>query len=223
MKKEIYLIKGTENEGYTQFSNRILKLAKALAGNEHVGKIKISYTLNPPPKLSVIPFKKDKIAAVSVYTNHEKNGMIPENMPGFLGFYRVEEALPVAYKKNWEDLQVTPGVCLLTLFQKKKSIDYKIFIHRWHNGHTPLSLKIHPLWNYNRNVVKEKLTNDSKEWDGIVEEHFRTKSDLMNPAKFFGNAFIMVYNMLRVYFDTKSFLDYKTIEPYFATEIWIKS
>jgi hypothetical protein len=98
-----------------------------------------------------------------------------------------------------------------------------MFIHRWHNGHTPLSLKIHPLWNYNRNVVLEKLTNDSKEWDGIVEEHFKIKSDLLNPLKFFGNPIIMVYNMLRVYFDTKSFLDYKTIEPYFATEIWIKS
>lgn len=69
----------------------------------------------------------------------------------------------------------------------------------------------------------EKLTAISYAWDGIVEEHFRTSSDLLNPLKFFGNPLIMVYNMLRVYFDTKSFLDYKTIETYLATEIWIKS
>jgi hypothetical protein len=223
MKKEIYLIKGTENEGYTQFSNRILKLSKALAENELVIKIKISYTAVPPPRFSVIPFKKEKIAAVSIYTNHGKDGIIQDEIPGFSGFYGVEEAIPVAYEKTWEDLKVTPGDCLLTLFQKKKSIDYKTFIHRWHNGHTPLSLEIHPLWNYNRNVVREKLTNNSKEWDGIVEEHFRTSSDLLNPLKFFGNPMTMVYNMVRVYFDTQSFLDYKTIEPYFATEIWIKS
>ncbi len=145
------------------------------------------------------------------------------NEPGFAGGYAVEEAIPVAYKKNWEDGTATPGICLLTLFRQKKGIDYNSFINRWHNGHTPLSLKIHPLWNYNRNVVMEKLTNTSSEWDGIVEEHFKTASDLLNPIKFFGNPFVMVYNMLRVYFDTNSFLDYKTIEPYFATEIWIKS
>ena len=223
MKKEIYLIKGTKNEGYPQFSDRILKLAKSLAVNEQVSKIKISYTAVPPPRFSVIPFKNEKIAAVSIYTNHGKDGIIEVEIPGLSGFYGVEEAIPVAYKKTWNDGTATPGVCLLTLFQKKKSIDYKTFIHRWHNGHTPLSLKIHPLWNYNRNVVKEKLTSDSKDWDGIVEEHFRTNADLLNPLKFFGNPFVMVYNMLRVYFDTKSFLGYKTIEPYFATEIWITS
>jgi hypothetical protein len=223
MRKEIYLIKGTENEGYEQFSSRIRKLAKSISQTGRVSQIKINYTAVPPPKMSVIPFKKDKIAAVSIYFSALNYGIILKDEPGFSGGFRVEEALPVAYEKNWEDGTATPGVCLLTLFQKKKNVDYEMFINRWHNGHTPLSLKIHPLWSYNRNVVKEKLTDASYEWDGIVEEHFRTSSDLLNPLKFFGNPLVMIYNMLRVYFDTNTFLDYKTIEPYFTTEIWIKS
>ena len=223
MRKEIYLIKGTKNEGYEQFTNRILELAKSISQNEQVSQIRINYTAVQPPKMSVIPFKRDKVAAVSVYFSDINNGIFLKGEPGFSGGYRVEEVLPVAYEKSWEDGAKTPGVCLLTLFQKKKNMDYGMFIHRWHNGHTPLSLKIHPLWNYNRNVVKEKLTDDSYEWDGIVEEHFRTSSDLLNPAKFFGNPLVMIYNMLRVYFDTHSFIDYKTIKPYLTSEIWIKS
>jgi hypothetical protein len=223
MRKEIYLIKGTKNEGYEQFSNRILELAKSISQNEKVSQIRINYTAIPPPKMSVIPFKKNKVAAFSVYFSTVNSEVLLKGEPGFSGGFLVEEALPVAYEKSWEDGAKTPGVCLLTLFQKKKNMDYNTFIHRWHNGHTPLSLKIHPLWNYNRNVVMEKLTDDSYEWDGIVEEHFRTSSDLLNPAKFFGNPLAMIYNMLRVYFDTHSFIDYKTIEPHHATEIWIKS
>ena len=119
----------------------------------------------------------------------------------------MEEAIPVAYEKNWQDGEKSPGVCLLTLFQKKKRITHETFLHRWHNSHTPLSLKIHPLWNYNRNVVTEKLHDSCFDWHGIVEEHFRTSSDLLNPVKFFGHPLIMGYNMMRVYFDTNSFLD----------------
>ena len=223
MNKEIVLIKGLENETYIQFSERILSLGNSFFKDKDIVKLKVTLTVNPPPIFSVIPFKKRKIAAISFYSSNNKHLEMLRNEPGFDGCYLVNEAIPVAYKKTWDDGSATPGVCLLTLFRQKKGIDYETFIHRWHNGHTPLSLKIHPLWNYNRNVVKEKLTDAFYEWDGIVEEHFRTTSDLMNPVKFFGNPLIMVYNMLRVYFDTKSFLDYKTIEPYFATEIWIKS
>ena len=223
MKKEIYLIKEVGNETYQQFSNRILSLATSVSNDNNVVQLKVVLTSVSPAKISVIPFKKEKIAAISVFSAITGKYNLLINEPGFLGGYNVDEAIPVAYEKSWADGQTTPGVSLLTLFRQKKGINYNTFIHRWHNGHTPLSLKIHPLWNYNRNVVKEKLSDNSGEWDGIVEEHFRKTSDLLNPIKFFGNPFVMVYNMLCVYFDTKSFLDYKTIEPYFATEIWIKS
>jgi hypothetical protein len=135
----------------------------------------------------------------------------------------VEEALPVAYEKTWPDGEVTPGVCLLTLFRKKKSIDHGTFIDRWHNSHTPLSLKLHPLWNYSRNVVRTAVKSDSQYWDGIVEEQVRTRADLLNPFRFFGNPLMIIPNMIRVYVDTKSFLDYATIEPYLVMEYHISS
>lgn len=223
MTKDIYLINGIADESYEQFSTRILFLAESLKNQKEIDRLSVTFTSNPPPIISIIPFKNKKIAAISVYPNkiYSRNSIV--NEPGFFGAYEVNEALPVAYKKDWPDKQVTPGACLLTLFRQKKGISYDTFINRWHNGHTPLSLKIHPLWHYNRNVVKEKITNLSYEWNGIVEEHTRTKTELLNPLKFFGNPFTMIYNMARVYFDTQSFLDYKTIETYLVTEIHIKS
>lgn len=223
MRKEIYLVKGIQDETYQQFSNRILLLANTAGKDKEVVELKIVFTHEAPPRLSVIPFKKNKIAAISILSRKEESYELLLNEPGFSGVYLAEEALPVVYTKDWDDGTTTPGICLLTLFRQKKGIDYNTFLHRWHNGHTPLSLKIHPLWHYNRNVLKKKLTNSSAEWNGIVEEHLRTRSELLNPAKFFGNPFIMVYNMIRVYFDTKSFLDYKTIEPYLTAEIHVKS
>jgi hypothetical protein len=79
------------------------------------------------------------------------------------------------------------------------------------------------LWNYNRNVVDQKASWNKESWDGIVEEHFRTNSDLLNPIKFFGKPYRIIQNMVKVYSDTKSFIDYKTIEPYLAMEYYVKS
>ena len=218
MEKIIYLVKGTKSESYEQFKSRIFEALKTCIKLEKPENVKVVLTVSAPPKIGIIPFKKEKIASISIF---QKNKVLSEtilNIEGFSGVYQVTEALPVAYEKTWKDGEPTPGVNLLTLFRQKKGISYEAFIDRWHNSHTPLSLKLHPLWNYNRNVVNEKLTETSVNWHGIVEEHFRTKSDLLNPFKFFGNILTIVPNMLAVYTDTNAFLEYKTIETYLATE-----
>lgn len=223
MRKEIYLIKGQKKQSYEAFSEHVVTLAKSLNEVEGIEQISMTFTQEAPPNISIIPFRKDKIASISIYGNIASPSSKLINQPGIIGAYLVEEALPVSYKKTWNDLELTPGVCLLTLFKQKKGIDYDTFIDRWHNSHTPLSLKFHPLWHYNRNVVTEKLTSTSQPWDGIVEEYMKTRAELLNPFKFFGNPLVIIPRMIKVYTDTKSFLDYKTIEPYFAREIFIKS
>ena len=223
MEKLIYLIKGEPQESYSQFKDRIFDSLKTYAGAEQVALLKLVITEKSPPKLSIIPFKKKKIACISICNEKVSSSEIFAKMKGFSGAYRVTEALPVAYSKTWKDGEPTPGVCLFTLFKPKRGIEYDRFIDRWHNSHTPLSLRLHPLWNYNRNVVNEKLTSDSEEWSGIVEEHFRENSQLLNPFKFFGNPLVIIPHMLKVYTDTKSFLDYKTIETYLAMEYHIRS
>lgn len=223
MRKQIYLVRGEKEETYDSFKGRIHTVVKSLIQDENISNLSYTITEEAPPKISIIPFKKEKIASITLKKNDEKVVESIVNLKGYEGAYSVQEALPVAYEKTWADGEKTPGVCLLTLFKQKKNIEHETFLDRWHNSHTPLSLKIHPLWHYNRNVVEEKLSEDSNSWDGIVEEHTRSRSELMNPFKFFGNPLVIIQRMLHVYSDTKSFLDYKTIEPYLVAEYHIKS
>lgn len=221
--KTMYLIRGSAKESYEHFQRRILGILTELGVRNNILEISVVLTVKKPPVFSVIPFRKDKIASVSVKTQHMPNLEILELEPGFAGSFEVVEAIPVAYRKTWIDGEPTPGVNLLTLFRKRPTIDYETFIRRWHQGHTPLSLKIHPLWNYNRNVVQQTRSGSLETWDGIVEEHFRSAGDLLNPSRFFGGIFPMFYRMIQVYFDTRSFLDYHTIQTYLGLEYRIKS
>jgi hypothetical protein len=223
MKKIIYLIKGENNESYQDFKTSIFTLCYKMLNLETINTLKVVLTENKPPAISIIPFKKTKIAAISIQTTSNLENIELVHQKGFVGFFEVTEALPVAYDKNWDDETITPGVCLLTLFNQKKAIDYTTFLNRWHNSHTPLSLKIHPLTHYNRNVVDKNGKNNVEKWDGIVEEHTKTKADLLNPLKFFGGTLNMIPNMISVYTDTKSFLDYNTIETYLTAEYHLKS
>ena len=163
------------------------------------------------------------MAVLSVYYPENIDVPIASEIEGLAGHYFVEEALVLSYEKTWADADKTPGTCLLTLFRKKKNIDYQTFIDRWHYGHSPLSLKIHPLWHYNRNVVKEELSGSQTWYDGLVEEHVKKKSDLLNPFKFFGNPLIIIPRMVTVYRDVKSFIDYGSIESYLTQEYILKS
>lgn len=218
MNKEIYLVRGKDDEGYAQFKDRISGMASKLIA----GAIKFTITEKAPPAVSIIPFSKKKIAVISV---HEPKAGVAEFIKaskGFAGGYRVNEALPVAYQVNWKIGEATPGACLLTLFSKKENIEYSTFINRWYNIHTPHSLIIHPLWNYVRNVVNEKIYEDSVWFDGIVEEQMRKEPDLLNPFRFWGNPFVILPRMLKELYDTKSFIDYASMETYLATEYLIK-
>lgn len=206
---------------FRNFKERTISLCHELILNPSIQRLKIVITDIKPPPLSIIPFNKKKIAVVSIYTSNDQLPTSIFTMKELRSAYRVTEA--VAYEKDWPDGEVTPGINLLTLFRKKTNLNYQLFLDRWYNGHTPLSLKIHPLWNYNRNVVEGSL-NDIGIWhDGIVEEQVRERSELLNPFKFFGNPAVIVPNMINVYFDVKKFIDYLSIETYLANEYWIKS
>ena len=219
----MYLIRGKENEDYPVFAERIITAAKKGVEIIKPAGLKVTLTKESPPKMTVIPFRKDKIAVISIYKHKDESGYIFKDMKGFTAAFIVEEAIPVAYEKTWPDGQPTPGVCLLTLFHRKPGIDYDLFINRWHNGHTPLSLKIHPLWNYNRNVVLQKLCENEGWYDGIVEEQTRTKKELLNPFRFFGSFPMIIGNMISVYNDVNSFIHYKKIESYLVQEYHILS
>jgi len=141
---------------------------------------------------------------------------------GAVSAYAVDTAWPVAYERHWADGEPTPSPILLTLLRRRPGLSDEDYLRRWHDGHTPLSLAIHPLWHYERNVVVRALTDDSAPCDGIVAEACPTRADLLDPRRFYGGALAMLPNMMRVGLDVLGFLDMRRTEVYLATEVVLR-
>jgi len=221
----MYVLRG-DGESHQAWADRMRNEVSRTLLDLGPSKLQLTVTEAPPPKLALFPFKSQPIAIFNVYDeagDHSRFSDALQNVAGSVSGYEVEEAYPVAYDKAWSDGEATPSPILLTMLQKKAGISTDEFIRRWHDGHTPLSLEIHPLWYYQRNVVREALTDGADPSDGIVLEACRTRGDLLNPARFFGGALKMVPNMLRVANDVKGFLDMKKTETFYATEYHLRS
>jgi hypothetical protein len=134
--------------------------------------------------------------------------------------YLVTESMPLRCPdRDWPDGTRSPGVTLWTAFPKPERVSDEVFYARWHGSHTPLSFKIHPLWEYTRNAVARVLTPGAPLYRAIVEERFRTVDDLVDPMKFFGSA----ENIQRVLTDVATFADLDTMNTAPMSEWILKS
>ncbi len=140
MPKEIYIIGGLPSEDYDRFKNRIIGISRDLIDQYGPETLKINLTVKAPPAISVIPFKRKKVAVISLNRTTGASMDLATKAEGFIGAYLVEEVIPVAYNKTWADGETTPGECLLTLFHSRPGIDRETFLRRWHEGaYTPFT------------------------------------------------------------------------------------
>jgi len=221
----MYVLRG-DGESHQAWADRMRnEVSQRLLGLEP-SKLQLTVTETPPPKLSLFPFKSQPMAIFNVYddaADHTRFSEALQSSASSVSGYEVEEAYPVAYDKAWSDGEPTPSPILVTMLRKKAGISTDEFTRRWHDGHTPMSLEIHPLWYYQRNVVREAVTDGADPSDGIVLEACRTRGDLLNPTRFFGGALKMVPNMLRIASDINGFLDMRKTETFYATEYHLRS
>lgn len=230
MTKKVFIFKGdkSDRDGFCDIiKDRVISGIMEL----NPSKLKLTITEDKPPAISIIPFSKTPVACISVEKNLSDDTSIDEmakmeefakKQKGFVGIYLVSEAVPVAYEMNWPVNTRTPGACMLTLFCQKKGISHDEFLNRWFNGHTPLSLKLHPLWNYVRNQVTDS-TGAAAHYDGIVEEHVKDAKDLLRPFRFFGPFYRVPLSMLQTLIDVTGFIQYSSIETYLVSEYWYQS
>ena len=224
-KKWMFVLRGN-GEGHAAWAERMRQDVSQRLLALRPSKLQLTVTEAPPPKLNLFPFKGEPIAIFNVYDDAEDASRFTDALRGTassVSGYEVEEAYPVAYDRAWSDGEPTPSPTLLTMLRKKAGVGTSDFIRRWHDGHTPLSLEIHPLWYYQRNVIVEPVIEGSEPSDGIVLEACRTREDLLNPTRFFGGGLKMVPNMLRVAKDISGFLDMKQTETFYATEYHLRS
>lgn len=226
MVKLQYLLRGPATESVGAFRERALSCGARLLASGPAG-LKLTFTAEDPPRFSVMPFRRDRLALVSLRDEAPLGEAVLRwnavmSSEGAAAGYHVEESTPRAYTRDWPDGTDTPGGGMLTLLHRRAGLSDAEFLRRWHEGHSPLALEIHPLWNYVRNVVAAPVLPGSPPLCGLVEEQCRTREELLDPARFFGGWLRMVPNMLRVYGDVRSFLDLAAIENYLVTERWLR-
>jgi hypothetical protein len=136
-----------------------------------------------------------------------------------LAGYLVTESVPRDFdRRTWPNGVRSPGYKMITVFEQPARLTRDEFIARWHGSHTPLSLEIHPMWRYVRNVVARPLTLGAPNYAGIVEEHFRELEDLTDPARFYGGKDKLAVNLRRVLDDVRTFLDLERVVSVVASE-----
>jgi hypothetical protein len=125
------------------------------------------------------------------------------------------EARGYGTQRSWADGERSPGLSLVTVFDKKPDLDDVTFYAIWHGEHTPLSFEIHPFWLYVRNAVVRPLTAGAPPVRGIVYEAVRVPEDMTELGRFFGapdDKDQMLANITRVDAHLKTFADTTTLQ-----------
>lgn len=219
-----YLVRGEAAEPPERFAARIRDgLVPRLLGAGPAA-LTVTMTDREPPRFSPVPYGRDRLALVSLHDRGaagEAVGRWNGIMAGEAGIaagYRVSESRPRDRRRHWPAGTASPGLGMITLFRGRPGLSRESFIQRWHEGHSPLALRVHPLCHYVRNVVDELILPASPTLDGIVEEFCATDRELLHLRRFFGGTLRMLPNMIAIGLDIRKWMDLGSIENYLARE-----
>jgi hypothetical protein len=127
--------------------------------------------------------------------------------------------------RDWPDGQRSPGVTVLTTFDKKPGVDDETFFAHWYGHQTPMSAAMQPRVRYVRNAVVRPLTPGAPTLRAIVEEGWATVEDLTDPTRFFGTDDPgRLGENIRVMLDSmKVFADSSTLRTYTMSEYLVRT
>jgi uncharacterized protein (TIGR02118 family) len=92
-----------------------------------------------------------------------------------VGAYQVDEVVQRDYERTWPTGEVSPGVKIVCFVKRRPDLSHEAYSAHWRERHGPLALAHQPgFWHYVQNHVVERLTDETPEFDGIGELHFRT-------------------------------------------------
>jgi len=91
-------------------------------------------------------------------------------------------------RRTWADGDRSPGMSILTFFDKGAGVSDDDFYRIWHGEHTPLTFDIHPFWLYVRNQVLRAVTPGAPSVRGIVYEATATDEEITDLPRLFGCA-----------------------------------
>ncbi len=188
-------------------------------------RLKVSLTDDRLPRFTILPLNRDGLIMLSVWGEIDplKWQLAIQRFGLEVSGYAVEESRPLAYIKSWDDGKVSPGAVLLTMLKMNPALSCDEFMYEWHGRHTPKAMRIHPMWSYIRNVTKAPVSESSPQFEGFVEEHYRSDADLLNPVRMFGGWLRCIPHMVEVARHVNQFLDLAHCENYILREYHIIS
>jgi hypothetical protein len=89
-------------------------------------------------------------------------------------------------RRTWPDGERSPGMSILTFFDKGEGVSDDDFFRIWHGEHTPLTFELHPFWLYIRNQVLRAVTPGAPPVRGIVYESVADDEDIVDLTRLFG-------------------------------------
>ena len=146
--------------------------------------------------------------------------------------YQVDDWLYTEYgendhapRRNWPDGQRSPGITAVTILKRPSRIPRDEWLRRWFGWQSPMSEWMQPRTRYSRNLVKDVLTPDAPNYDGIVEEGWPSDEAVTNKMTFFGarSRFELVKNMLIMLRSVSRMLNLLKITTVMTSEYFIKT
>jgi hypothetical protein len=126
--------------------------------------------------------------------------------------------------RDWPTGERSPGITVLTVFDKKPGLDDHTFYGHWYDHQTPMSAAMQPRVRYVRNAVVRGLTSGAPPLRAIVEEAWPTVAHLTDPKTFFGAADDdQLGENIRVMLDSmKVFADASTLRTFTMSEYLLR-
>jgi uncharacterized protein (TIGR02118 family) len=118
--------------------------------------------------------------AVAFVSEEAGNAMLADHASfiGDMHAYLVEERVVKEYDRTWGAGERSPGVKYVSLIRRAPGLTREQMDEHWRERHVPIALEHHGgMWKYVQNVVREPLTPDAPEIDGVAEMHFPTLED----------------------------------------------
>jgi hypothetical protein len=131
-----------------------------------------------------------------------------------------------AAPRDWADGERSPGVLTVALIHRPEGLDYREWIHRWHDVQSPESGRLQPRTRYVRNEVVRSLDADAPEVHGIVEEAWPSVAHVADPLLFFnadGDPAVMQANLTRMLENVEACLDLARLRSTTMSEHLVRS
>jgi len=211
MEKLVYLFEKGAAAHPGDVAQRILDCARKIGAHDRCDQTWVN-VWEPDPAVRALAAsyatpdrEKSLVGSLSVWLdNLDDRGWIEEMLHGpgvpFHGYLVTESIVREYASRDWPDGARSPGITLVAAFRKPPALPDEEFYRRWHDGHSKLSLEVHPLWRYVRNAVARAITPGAPDFRAIVEERVRRYED-MAPEAFYRGQQQSVTNDLATFVD----------------------